>query len=176
MLACPGAVSLVPFSIKTLKVLSRTSLFKCIYTLIKLPWWHSSKESACNAGAAGDRSSIPGLGRSPGGGHGNPVQYSCLQNPMDRGAWQATVHGVTKSRTWLKQLSIHASTCWQSSKFCLQPGPHTITLDPYVQQPIGHLHWMTHRDLKFNVPKPLLPPKTCLDPIRENTPSVPIHA
>ena len=52
-----------------------------------------SKESACNAG---DLSPIPGLGRSPGEGHGNPLQYSCLENPMNRGAWQAAVHGVTK--------------------------------------------------------------------------------
>ena len=44
-------------------------------------------------------SSIPGLGKSPGGGHGNPLQYSCLGNPMDRGAWQATVHRVAKSQT-----------------------------------------------------------------------------
>ena len=45
---------------------------------------------------------IPGFGRSLGGGHGNPLQYSCLDNPMDRGAWWATVHRVAKSRTWLK--------------------------------------------------------------------------
>ena len=51
----------------------------------------------------GDTSSIPGLGRSPGAGNGNPLQYSCLQNYMDRGAWRDTVHGVTKSQT---QLSI----------------------------------------------------------------------
>jgi len=56
------------------------------------------KESACNAG---DPGLIPGTGRFPGGGHGNPLQYSCLENSMDRGAWQATVHGVTKSRTQL---------------------------------------------------------------------------
>ena len=48
---------------------------------------------------AGDLGSIPGLGRSPGGGHGNSLQYSCLENSMDRGAWRAMVHGVTKSRT-----------------------------------------------------------------------------
>ena len=54
------------------------------------------KESACNVG---DLGSIPGLGRSPGEGHGNPFQYSCLENPMDGGAWQATVHGVEKSPT-----------------------------------------------------------------------------
>ena len=46
-----------------------------------------------------DLHSIPGLGRSPGGGHGNPIQYSCLENSIDRGAWWATVHGVTKSQT-----------------------------------------------------------------------------
>ena len=54
------------------------------------------KESACNVG---DPGSIPGSGRSPGEVNGYPLQYSCLENPMDRGAWQATVHGVTKSWT-----------------------------------------------------------------------------
>ena len=54
---------------------------------------------------AGDMGSIPGSGRSPGEGNGNPLQYSCLGNPMDRGAWWATVHGVTKSQTRLKQLN-----------------------------------------------------------------------
>ena len=67
------------------------------------------KESACNAGDAGDVGSIPGLGRSPGGGHGNPLQYPCLKNPMDRGSWRATVwatvHSVTKSLIRLKRLS-----------------------------------------------------------------------
>ena len=58
----------------------------------------SDKESSCNAGDAG---LIPGLGRSPGGGNGNPLQCLCLENPMDRGAWQATVHGVAKSGTRL---------------------------------------------------------------------------
>ena len=64
-------------------------------------WWLSGKKSACNAGDTGDVGSIPRLGRSPGGRHGNPRQYSCQENPMDRGAWQATVHGVTKSQTRL---------------------------------------------------------------------------
>ena len=61
--------------------------------------WFSCKESACNAEDTGDMSSIPGSGRSPGGGNGNPFQYSCLENPLDREAWQATVHGVAKSQT-----------------------------------------------------------------------------
>ena len=52
---------------------------------------------------------IPGLGRSPGGGHGNPLQYSCLQNPMNRGTWQATVHRIAKSQTRLKRLSSSSS-------------------------------------------------------------------
>ena len=55
-----------------------------------------------------DMSSIPGLGRSLGGGHGNPLQYSCLENPMDRGAWWATVHRVAKSQTQLKRLNTQA--------------------------------------------------------------------
>ena len=50
---------------------------------------------------------IPGMGRSPGGGNGNPLQYSCLENPMDRGAWEAIVHRVAKSQTRLRQLSKH---------------------------------------------------------------------
>ena len=58
---------------------------------IGLPWWLSGKESACNAGATGDQGSIPGSGRSSRGRHGNPLQYSCLENPMRRGTWWATV-------------------------------------------------------------------------------------
>ena len=57
------------------------------------------KNPPTNAGNIREAGSIPGLGRSPGGGHGNPVQNSCLENPMDRGAWRATVHRVAKSRT-----------------------------------------------------------------------------
>ena len=56
------------------------------------------KNPPANAGDIRDAGSIPGLGRSPGGGHGNPFQYSCLENPMDRGAWWAIVHGVIKSK------------------------------------------------------------------------------
>ena len=57
-----------------------------------------------NAGDVRDAGLIPGSGRSPGGGCGNPLQYSCLENPMDRGAWQAIVHRVAKSQTQLKHL------------------------------------------------------------------------
>ena len=63
---------------------------------------------------AGDTASIPVLGRSPGGGRGHPLQYSCLENLMDRGAWQAIVHRVAKSQTRLKRLSMRAgSECFE---------------------------------------------------------------
>ena len=67
-----------------------------------LPQWLSGKESTCNAG---DTGLIPGSGRSPGERHDNPLQYFCLENSMDRGAWWATVHRVEKSQTGLKGLS-----------------------------------------------------------------------
>ena len=63
------------------------------------------KNPPANAGDVRDSGSVLGLGRSPGGGHGNPLQCSSLENPMDRGAWWATVHGVTKGQTPLKRLS-----------------------------------------------------------------------
>ena len=68
------------------------------YLVVNEPGGSVGKESACNAGDSG---SISGSGRSPGGGNGNPLQYSSLENPMDRGAWWAIVHGVTKSQTRL---------------------------------------------------------------------------
>ena len=69
---------------------------------------------------SGDAGSIPGSGRSPGGGDGTPLQYPCLENPIDRGAWWPTVHGVAKSQTWLKLVSSSSSwaditDCWGSS-------------------------------------------------------------
>ena len=60
-----------------------------------------------NAKDIRDMGLIPGLGKSPGGGHGNPLEHSCLKNPMDKGTWWATVHRVTKSWTRLKRLSMH---------------------------------------------------------------------
>ena len=65
------------------------------------------KNIPANAGDVRDLGSIPGWGRSPGEGHGNRLQYSCLENPMDRGAWQATVHRVAQSQTQLKRLYQH---------------------------------------------------------------------
>ena len=71
------------------------------------------EESVCNTGNTGDGGSVPGWGRSPGGGYGNPLQYSCLENPVGRGAWWAIVYGVSKSQT-RRQLSTH--TCLMTSR------------------------------------------------------------
>ena len=74
-------------------------------------------EVKASASNVGDLGSIPGLGRSPGEGNGNPLQYSCLENPMDRGAWRATVHGVAKSRTRLSDFtSLHFNTISSSDE------------------------------------------------------------
>ena len=66
------------------------------------PWGYYITNLPSKVGDARDVCSVPRLGRSPGGGHGNPLQYPCLENPMDRGAWWATVHRITKSQTQLK--------------------------------------------------------------------------
>ena len=66
------------------------------------------KNLPANAGDARDSGSVPGSGRFPGGRHGSSLQYSCLENPMDRGILQTTVHNVARSQTWLKQLNMHA--------------------------------------------------------------------
>ena len=65
-----------------------------------LPRWLSGQECVCHAGNPRDAVSIPRSGRSPRGGHGNPLQYSCLENPMDRGVWRAAVHGATWGHYW----------------------------------------------------------------------------
>ena len=73
-----------------------------------VPGGGSSKEPTGRCRRRKRPSSVPGLGRPPGGGHGNPLQYSCLENPMDRGAWWATVHRVPKSQARLKQFTMNA--------------------------------------------------------------------
>ena len=84
-------------------------IYLCIYTSWYMPASQVApvvKNLPTNAEDVRDAGSVPGLGRSPGRGHGNPLQYSCLENSMDRGAWRSTVHGVTKSQTRL-----HTPTC-----------------------------------------------------------------
>ena len=81
--------------------------------VLEVPGGSDSKEYACNAGGAGDVGSIPQLGRSPGEGSGYPLQYSCLENPMGRGAWLGTVRGVTKN-----VCDFHFTLSW-----CLAWGP-----------------------------------------------------
>ena len=74
------------------------------WLFLGFPGGPSGKELNCQYRRIRDMGSILGLGRSPAGGHGNSLQYSCLENPVDRGVWRATVHGVTKSQTWLSDL------------------------------------------------------------------------
>ena len=83
---------------------------------------------------------IPGLGRSPGGEHGNPLQYSCLENPMDRGVWGAAVHGVAKTRTRLKRLQTHTAV-QQSAEALPLTGPVDALYPPDLSFTHSLLHW-----------------------------------
>ena len=74
---------------------------KLLFYKLDFPNDSAGEESTCKPGDTGEMGLIPGLGRSPGGGKGKPLLYSCLKNPMDRGAWWATVNGVTKNWTQL---------------------------------------------------------------------------
>ena len=89
---------------------------------IGLSWWLRCKESACSAG---DPGSVPGLGRFPGEGTGSPLQYSCLGNPMYREAWWATVHGVTKSWTQLREFQGFPG-CSEDKKIGVESKRHRI--------------------------------------------------
>ena len=91
-------------------ILTWALVCQAIGNIMGFPRWLNGKGSACDVGDIRDAGSIPGLGRSSGGGHGNPLQYSCLESPMDKGAWQATVHRVSRSQTLLKQLSAYVHT------------------------------------------------------------------
>ena len=93
-----GALPSTKPCVRTVMLVSRARHHPLTHVVLVTQWF-SSKESTCNAG---DMGSIPGLGRFPGEGNGNSLQHSCLRNPMDRGAWRATVHGVAKSQTQLR--------------------------------------------------------------------------
>ena len=99
------------------------------------------KNSPANAG---DKGSIPGQGRSSGVGHGNPLENSCLGNPMERGAWQAMAHRVTKSQTWLKRLSTHAC-CFSlpNRKSLVWMFLPPVLPDDYFSEMSKHLHRIT---------------------------------
>jgi len=102
------------------------------------------KNPPANAGDRRDAGSIPGSGRSPGEGNGNPLWYPCLENPMDRGAWRATVHRVTKSQT---QLSVHVYACTHT---------HTHTGKP--DRPKGDGSFLGSRGLWFQAVDTFLKP------------------
>ena len=102
-------VGSIPVQCSIVTSMGMESRRECIYVYV----WASQvalvvKNPPATAGDVIDVGSIPGSGRCPGGGHGNPFQNSCLGDPMDRRAWQATVHRVTKSPTQLKRLSTDA--------------------------------------------------------------------
>ena len=141
MLFWAFAVSSADFTRRLRKVEAITDvLLSAQPAPLPISGWYSSsgtfqvalvlKNPLFNAEDIRDMGSIPGSGRSPGGGHDNPLQYSCLENPMDRGAWWATIHGVTKSQTLLKRLRLHSthllvSLGLPSSRLSfLSPAPH----------------------------------------------------
>ena len=92
--------------------LSNIHFHASLYVSCRFPRWLSGKESTCNAEDVG---SIPGLGRAPGEGNGNPLLYSCLENSKDRGTWRATVHGVAENQTRQSEQHLHfhkSYKCW----------------------------------------------------------------
>ena len=123
-------------------------VFLCL--LLPCPWASQVALVVKNLG------SIPGLGRSPEGEHGNPLRYSSLENLMARGAWQATVHRVAKSQTWLKGLSMHACTVLRGkwAAFCLMlfklfmmcyidlKGPPVTSMAPHSSTVAWKIPWM----------------------------------
>ena len=122
-----------------------------------LPWWLNVKDSACNAG---DMGSFSGSGRSHGEGNGNPLQYSCLKNPMDRGVWRATVHRVQRVRhDWVTEQAHTMTGSWNTMRLQVirtRPGGWHKELKQGISQVSGrsegiqlhrfwNLHWRKHR-------------------------------
>ena len=108
-----GFICLHFFFLLNLDTLYDQDTIWIMYCVLGFPDGSDGKESACNVG---DLGSVPGLGRSTGEANGYPLQYSCLENSMDRGAWQATVHGVAKSWTRLTTFHFHFSLCFVDMK------------------------------------------------------------
>ena len=121
----------------------------------------SGKETACQWGDARDLDLIPGSRRSPGGKHGNPLQSSCPENPMDRGAWRAAVHGVAKSQTRLNTHTlVSRQLCWRAVGSAAQRGAHVhaaatgvmggqLWRDPGVRL-LGSAVWISLTSLGFS--------------------------
>ena len=107
-----------------------------------LPGGSDGKESACHAG---DLGLVPGSERSPGEGFGNPLQYSCLENPLDRGDWQAAVHGVSKSRTRRSDLHFHLVAL----------SPCSVTPPKCVRIPTGSFPYSPPSPFPTPAPHPL---------------------
>ena len=106
-----------------------------------LPWWLSGKGSPCNAGVTVVMDLIPKSERSPWGGHDNPLQYSCLEKPMDHEAWWATVHRVAKNQTRLKRLHrqrLHGTVSVSLSPFCSK---NAVSWLISLQEKDGKNHW-----------------------------------
>ena len=97
------------------------------------------KESICNAGDTAEVGLIRGSGRSPGEGNGNPLQYSCLENPMDRGVWRATVHRVAESRKRLSNWTTKENKCERGQSFpsLISPLFHSLGLSPHLSSSFG---------------------------------------
>ena len=121
-----------PITSRAMSPVSSHSWFKATFPTTCLPQVGlEGKESACNAG---DRGPIPRSGRYPGEGNSNPLQYSCLENPMDGRTWEATVHGVAKSWTWLSDFnSLHFQPpTGQLTLKCSQPSSPTSVWPPIL--------------------------------------------
>ena len=127
----------------------------------KIIWWQcgertwssllgsAMKNPLANARDVGDPSSTPGLGWYSGGGHDNPLQYTCLENPMDWGAWRAMVYGVTKSWTWLKWLSMHALIQITTTKLTSQNEHSCVVSDKVSKQNNGRISETCFQFLHF---------------------------
>ena len=111
---------------------------------------------ARSKGDIGDRDSFPGSGRSPGGGHSNPLQYSCLENPTDRGSWWSMVHRVAKSQTQLKQLNTHTHTHMWDLRSPTRDGTHI----PCIRRQVPK-HWtareVPNESFKVNISEIFVP-------------------
>ena len=137
LIASPRALSEQCLLLKSCSALLRAlNTESAQYIHIGLPWWLPSKESVCNAGDSG---SIPRLGGSTGEGKGNPLQYSCLGSPMDRGAWWATVHGVAwvgHDLATAQQLTLnepHVAHWLEYSFTAVLHGPQSWCLFPFTR-------------------------------------------